>query len=295
MSETSAATWVKFLALPLFGTVLTGIFAWFQNERETHETNVRIYAELMSQREAADSALRKDMFSSIIGTFLKPAPGSVEQQVLHLELLANNFHEALDLSPLFKHVHSELEADSSHKATLERLEKLAAQVTSKEITGLAEAGSVRLVDIDLNKLASSPPGIEVFNDELQMRKDTQGNTRRRFILEALIWDEKRRELTARMRIGEPGGSGTFEIDDTFVIGFFDFPLVDNIHLSDAQRCAVLLNEVHSREGFVKATLAYFPASRSSLKDKPYYDEVVEELLRENGQVEKSNPHSAGPR
>src|SRR5438876_8045049 len=91
MREETIASWVKFLALPLFGTMLTGLFTWLQNQREVRENNVRIYAELMSQREGADSALRKDMFSSIIGTFLKPASGSVEQQTLHLELLANNF------------------------------------------------------------------------------------------------------------------------------------------------------------------------------------------------------------
>jgi hypothetical protein len=296
MSEERISTWVKFLALPLFGTVLTGFFTWFQNQREIRENNIRIYAELMSQREGADSALRKDMFSSIIGTFLKPASGSVNQQILHLELLANNFHEALDLSPLFKHVHRELEAeaDTAHKDAFLRLEKLAEGVTSKELVGLAEAGSVRVINIDLQNLAANPGGIEVFNGDLQMRNDKTGETRRRFILNALSWDQKRREGTVRMRVGEltyaepsetPINPQTFEIDDIFVVGFFEFPLVDNTHLSKGQRCAIILNEVHAKEGFLKASLAYFPASRASLKDKPYYDEVLEQL-RESGQFEK---------
>src|SRR5262244_4030742 len=139
MREETVSSWVKFLALPLFGTLLTGLFTWLQNQREIRENNVRIYAELMSQREGADSALRKDMFSSIIGTFLKPASGSVNQQILHLELLANNFHEALDLSPLFKYIHRELEAEDDYRDALERLEKLAEEDTSKELVGLAEA------------------------------------------------------------------------------------------------------------------------------------------------------------
>src|SRR5262245_64966614 len=80
MREETVSSWVKFLALPLFGTLLTGLFTWLQNQREIRENNVRIYAELMSQREGADSALRKDMFSSIIGTFLKPASGSMEDR-----------------------------------------------------------------------------------------------------------------------------------------------------------------------------------------------------------------------
>ena len=286
MRQETISSWVKFLALPLFGTLFTGLFTWLQNQREIRENNVRIYAELMSQREGADSALRKDMFSSIIGTFLKPASGSVEQQILHLELLANNFHEALDLSPLFKHIHRELTARPVRKDALERLERLAQEVTSKELVGLAEAGRIRLVNIDLRKLAANPGGLEVFRDDLQMRNDPQGETTRRFILDTLSWDEKRRESMVRMRVSEPHNLETFEIDDTFVIGFFDFPLVDNTHLSKGQRCALILNEVHTREGFVKATLAYFPASRASLKDKPYYDEVMNQLLQDTGRVEK---------
>jgi hypothetical protein len=30
---------------------------------------------------------------------------------------------------------------------------------------------------------------------------------------------------------------------------------------------------------ISVTLAYFPASRASLKDKPYYDEVIRDLVR----------------
>ena len=30
---------------------------------------------------------------------------------------------------------------------------------------------------------------------------------------------------------------------------------------------------------VTVAIAYFPASRASLKDKPYYDEVLQNLLR----------------
>ena len=41
-------------------------------ERQTTESNFRLYSELMSQREQAESALRKDMFKSIIDSFLTP-------------------------------------------------------------------------------------------------------------------------------------------------------------------------------------------------------------------------------
>ena len=40
MREETIASWVKFLALPLFGTMLTGLFTWLQNQREVRENNV---------------------------------------------------------------------------------------------------------------------------------------------------------------------------------------------------------------------------------------------------------------
>ncbi|MBP1657012.1 MAG: hypothetical protein H6Q31_1613, partial [Bacteroidetes bacterium] len=43
----------------------------YRERMQATETNVRIYTELMSRREEAESALRKDMFVSMIQTFLK--------------------------------------------------------------------------------------------------------------------------------------------------------------------------------------------------------------------------------
>src|SRR5436190_19905222 len=75
---------------------------------QRNDTNARLFAELITKREEADSLLRKDMFNSIIGTFLKPGSSSYEEKVLKLELLSYNFHEALDLGPLFKDVYLEI-------------------------------------------------------------------------------------------------------------------------------------------------------------------------------------------
>ena len=87
---------------------------WFNsslNERQQVESNIRLYAEMMGRREEADSNLRKDMFNSILTTFMAKDPSMrlsseelIRQQILSLELLAYNFHESLDIAPLFKDV-----------------------------------------------------------------------------------------------------------------------------------------------------------------------------------------------
>jgi hypothetical protein len=53
---------------------LVGIFgSSFLAQRQEAETNLRLYTELMSRREEADTSLRKEMFNSIITNFLKPS------------------------------------------------------------------------------------------------------------------------------------------------------------------------------------------------------------------------------
>ena len=71
---------------------------------------MRLYSELMTRREEAEGTLRKEMFQSIIGSFFDPSSTSLETKLLKMELLAQNFHEALDLTPLFQHILREIQA-----------------------------------------------------------------------------------------------------------------------------------------------------------------------------------------
>lgn len=92
----------------VFGTLIVAIITLsgtcYMKSAQDKELSVRLYTELMAKREEAESALRKDMFTSIIGSFLRGDTVSLESKVLNLELLSYNFHESLDLKPLFMHL-----------------------------------------------------------------------------------------------------------------------------------------------------------------------------------------------
>src|SRR6202521_2903162 len=123
----STSWWVDLLrvaALPLVTLILGFVFNRSLNERQASESaalrdrqaqedNMRLYTEMMGRREQADSDLRKDMFKSILDTFMSKDPKlerseQLSQEVLKLELLAYNFHESLDIGPLFKDVRSRI-------------------------------------------------------------------------------------------------------------------------------------------------------------------------------------------
>jgi hypothetical protein len=86
-----------------------------------------------------------------------------------------------------------------------------------------------------------------------------------------------KELGITMVIVSPVENGEPQTASySFNLGFFDFPMIDNIRLSHDQRCAVVLNNFS--ESSADITVVYFPGAYASLKEKPYYQDVYERLL-----------------
>jgi len=61
----------------------------------------------------------------------------------------------------------------------------------------------------------------------------------------------------------------------FYLGWYDFPMIDNTRLANGLRCAVTLSNFSP--SMADVTTVCFPGEYASLKDRPYYDEVIEKL------------------
>jgi len=262
----------------------------YLSSQQEIDTRQRVYAELMSKREEADVSLRKDMFNSIIGTFLTPNSPEPKQAVLKLELLAYNFHDSLDLAPLFKQVYQQIDSEVPQKELyLARLERVAGVVTGRQISALKEPGAAESRPVDLKMIREHPEGIKIYEGDMAipgykaptapvLDPDYQP---RHVVLEALAADTATKELNVRLRVSRPGIADVraAEVDKSFWVGFFDFPMIDNTRLSHDQRCAIVLNEFDPKSNFAEITVVYFPGDRASLKERPYYDEVLHGLRR----------------
>jgi hypothetical protein len=248
----------------------------YLEKRQINELRMRLYTELMSQREQAESSLRKDMFRSIIETFMKPATVTLEEKVLNLELLAYNFHESLNLKPLFLHLerlmdqHPEsIAADSSEiEDCRRRLIKVAREITGKQMLILKGVGKSFDRDIDFYDDAGNPR-LPVRLDTVTLELDT---IQRHFCIEVFEFDQETGEIEIEVEVW---GDGEPYLND-FGVGPFDFPMIDNSRLSGDQRFAVMLDEFDESSALI--TLVYFPGRYASLKEKPYYDDIVKRLL-----------------
>jgi len=279
------------------------------NRTQAFDTNARLYAQLMSQREDAETSLRKDMFNSIIGTFLKPQKVQPKDKVLNLELLSYNFHEALDLSPLFKDVYREIDqsAPSAANDSLKRrLELAAEEVKGKQINALEEAGRKKDITINLDDIEKSAGGMKLIDGELSSRladpndetplqssrpadpSDETSLPNPHFTVEALLVDKKKKQIRVKLEVKTPVKGGASNKDQTnisysvFWISPFDFPMIDNTRLPYGQRCAIVLRKFG--DPMAQLTVIYFPGSRASLKEKPYYEEAMRELLSTGRQL-----------
>jgi len=264
----------------------------FLERRQSLDTNARLYSELMSRREEAESSLRKDMLVSIIAQYLRPGSGELDDKVLNLELLAYNFHDSLDLRPLFFDLQRKLRTskDDDRAELQQRIQGVAKEITAKQLFALEGHGRSFRRSVDLEALRASRAGIELDGERL-----TIGDTVCQVNLRVLAADLEQQQLRVRLEVPAPPDRP--ELADTratFDVSYFDFPMIDNTRLANGLRCAVTLSNF-SEAGADLATVC-FPGEYASLKDRPYYDEVIQKLREaasEEGEAGLLTPPAGG--
>jgi len=187
-------------------------------DRQTNEINMRLYSELMNQREQAENKLRSDMFKQIFDSFLKQSDSnedkgviekeieletttniftaielarqllkSINNDLLRLELLTRNFHESIDIKPVFREILFEIlrvrrflrpfipEADRKAaeskvlteagklyietRKKIKNLREIAYRISGKQIENLSNESNYAILSIDTESICekSKPP------------------------------------------------------------------------------------------------------------------------------------------
>ena len=281
MAEQTPDFWKKLeILLAPVGGLLTAISvavigsmgAYILNKKQESDTRSKVFAELMSQREQAETVMRKDMFAQIMDGVLKPEKSSPDLAVLNMELLAYNFHESLNLKPLFSYVRRHLPASEKHWQT--RLDQAAADVVRNQLLVLEEVGRKFDRTIDLNALNRDPNGVTLDPERL-----TLSGIERVIHLVALKADIPNQKVQFRLEITTLKPSPETK-SVTFWVGYYDFPMIDNTRLSADQRCAIVLdNFCEDSECMAEVTVVLFPGSRASLQEKTFSEDVIRQLRK----------------
>ena len=317
-----------------FGALITALTIAFVSyaasdylsKNQEKEARTKLYTELMSKREESESALRKDMFNSIMNNILKDkVSASLDEKILQLELLTYNFHESLNLMPLFEFLNrcnnEENKDPALRQAYKHRLIKMSKATISKQISTL-EAVS-KPITFTYEDTLSGYKTAKEFNtddafkariDELYDQNSTALNGTEPFctfidsvfngktydslqqVVRIKILDYDTNDVSVKVRLIiqtiYPGKNTASEMprQTEFMVNYFEFPMIDNTRLQNDMRLAVVLNSFVSENRFdnagqvagkrnrIELKVIYFPGSRSSLKEKPYFDDIVSKLL-----------------
>jgi len=292
MAGSQAIEWAKVAVIPLV-VALGGVFltSW-QKDRDNADNNNRLYTQLVSQREQSDTTLRTEMFKAVIEKFLSGSKsGDPHDLVLKLELLAYNFHESLDLGPLFKEVLRILDQPSSlsqeeRKGLRKRLDAAAANIVVQQVAALRLKGQGWSGNTSFEDVQKSSGDSYLIDG--QVPDQSVGGKGMRVRLQVLAMDVKRREIKVRLLVQSQADSRAF-VDRDFHVSLYDFPMLDNTRFPNGQRCAVVLTDFYvensgSEEAkrlnsFAIIEVVVFPATSGSLKERIEYDELLRSMLR----------------
>jgi len=256
----------------------------YLNKNQENEAKTRLYTELMSRREESESALRKDMFTSIISTILKDE-STMDERILQLELLAYNFHESLNLMPLFTYLdrrNNEDTKDAKHREGYRaRLYNMSREVTSKQVASLEGVSTIEKFFYcydTINCSGASNTFNCTFYDSM-VNGDHFDSITHIVYLSILDMDTVTNSINVRLKICTRQGKEEDKCaQPAFAVDFFEFPMIDNTRLINDKRCSVVLRDFDKVNKFIELDLIFFPGSHSSLKERPYYDDIVSKLL-----------------
>lgn len=280
MSENKKDTWDKIqvissaIVIPLTVAILAFFANNYLEKRQASEERIQLYSELMGKREASESALRKDMFSSIIDSFVNDKNESLEEDTLNIELLAYNFHDSLNLKPLFIHLQNKIKAsekpeDQDKKdRLLARLNILSEEIIDSQLYVLKEVADTEEIIIKYDVLDTEfitknfILNIEGIKREIEIQVNEHDAINNRFQVALFIND----------LLDE--NSEVFLVNQSWIT-LFDFPTVDSVRLSKDGRLSVSITDYDDLSAVL--TVALFPGSYASLKEKPYYEDILKQL------------------
>ena len=139
------AKWlIATLALPAVLAFAANQYQQSQAERQINEARLRLYTELLSKREEADTGVRRGIFDKVLERYLTPGDQGLQAKLVALELLATNFHDSLDLSPLFWQIGRQVERAPEKKRT-ELTQQLTRIADESRIGGSQHSNSAAVI------------------------------------------------------------------------------------------------------------------------------------------------------
>lgn len=281
------------------GAIVSGAF--IANTYQAKMTSIY----LINQREQAESKLRADMFSNLIGPVAGPYTEGAEikpdRERLLVELLALNFHEHFEFKPLLKYVDEriaeEMSPDQAKKAR-DSLRSVARRVKDRQIAMLIKEGARQPYNLIIKYRTDIPSEEDYpepakktdesnFIDSWASQERSQG-----IILESpdrfwtmninfshIDWEKQTVRVSVALKSNPSDKKEKYlGTSPKFTLTWYDFPLTDNTTLVDGNRFSLFINRMEESEQEVNLKLIWFPKDYFTARERPInYKQFLEKL------------------
>jgi hypothetical protein len=304
----------------------------YQQAQMTKASEMReVYTKIMTERESSDNSIRANMFQMLINAMfskeisISSNPDNIrliKQRVMFLDVLSRNF-DTVDIKPLFEELDGELTkkiyndkaySDSSQKdyfAIRSELRRIGRNLSVKQLNALASLPGtvvksiVLIEDKDANlQVMQDENTSNVISDNIPVEIKPQG-----------LDDGK---VDIALEYQKTKASDQNFKAPSFIITFYDMPYIDNSVIDKDMRVGVILTKYVSTKdldnfrdridkrlikdyedlkasGIVKYAeirLIKFPAKYTGHRDRPYLQEILQDLIEDQKDKGSANKQVA---
>lgn len=254
---------------------------WYNGQAERRamvERRGALYAELLSKREEADTAVRRGVFDKVLEKYFNPDVTDIDGKLVALDLMVSNFHESLNLTPLFWQLDREIgqePVEERRQARRLELERIAREVVARQIEVLSLVGKSKQFNINLQQDAQTGSFVPTHECDLEFIDPLDRNgkpLKRHFQFDVIEPDPKSRRIGVIVRVDGVA------LRESIWVDLYDFPLASFTRISPRERFALVLQRMQTDIQSADLTLVYYPSARGGIKDKPFIDEVLDNMV-----------------
>ncbi len=291
-----------------------------QQARMTKASEMReVYTKIMTERESSDNSIRAKMFEMLFtGMFAKEMNSNLhsenlsalKQRVMFLDVLSRNF-DTVDIKPLFEDLDRVLtrniydnNSDPSQGEYFElraELRRIGKNLAVKQLNALASLSGSVVKRIVL--LEDKDRNLQVIADEATASDDAGTLP---VEIKPLAITDGMVDISLdylRSKVSDQGFKAP-----SFIITFYDLPYIDNSVLDKDMRIGVVLtklvvtsdldlfrNQLDAKlvqdyeelkasgiAKYAEIRLIKFPAKYTGHRDRPYLQEILQDLIEDNG-------------
>ena len=300
--------------------IMGSVYSYQQAQMTKASEMREVYTKIMTERESSDNNIRASMFQMLFNAMFDKDINSagtpdnislIKKRVMFLDVLSRNF-DTVDIKPLFEDLDGELTkkiyndqsysdgAQKDYFAMRAELRRIGRNLSVKQLNALASLPGTVVKSIVL--IEDKDRNLTVMQDERSANES--GDNSIPVEIKSQSLDDGKVEISLEYQKTKASDQG-FKAP-SFIVTFYDMPYIDNSVIDKDMRVGVVLTKYATTNDlelfrdridkrlikdyedlkaggitkYAELRLIKFPAKYTGHRDRPYLQEILQDLVEE---------------